>query len=114
MAVLALLALLLPGRDRFEGWVVSPSGDKVYVARAGEPLRVHFVDRRRAGTAYRVDASTGASRYPLSGRTGKRATASRLRLPRIAAPARVSVTWAVGGRVVARWVFLVRPRKPGG
>ncbi len=113
MAVLALLALLLPRRDRFEGSVVSPGGDKVYVARAGEPLQLRFVDRRRAGTAYRVDASTGASRYALTGRTGKRGTASRLRLPSLAPPSRVSVRWTVGGRVVARWVLLVRPRKPG-
>ena len=113
MAVLALLALLLPGRDRFEGSVVTSSGDRVYVAREGEPLRLRFVDRRRAGTAYRVDASTGATRYGLTGRTGERGTASALRLRPVAPPSRVSVRWIVGGRVVARWVFLVRPRKTG-
>ncbi len=114
VVALGLLAVLLAGRGRFDGAVVSPGGDKVHVAREGQRVLLRFVDRERAGTAYRAEASTGATRYALAGRTGKRGAASRLTLLPIAAPSRVSVSWIVGGRMVARWVFLVRPRRPGG
>jgi hypothetical protein len=111
---LALLVLLLAGRDRFEGAVVGADGEKVYVARGSERVQARFVDREQAETAYRVDVETGATRRTLAGRTGEHGAVSRLALPSVAPPARVSVRWTVGGRAVAQWVFLVRPRKPAG
>lgn len=112
MVALALLALL-HGHGRFEGSVVKTSGGKVHVAREGERVRLRFVDRDRAATAYRVLITMGSTTTPLSGRTGRAGAASRLVLD-LPPPSRVSVRWTVGGRTAARWVFLVRPSKRAG
>lgn len=112
MVALALLALL-HGHGRFEGSVVKTSGGKVHVAREGERVRLRFVDRDRAATAYRVLITMGSITTPLSGRTGRAGAASRMVLRDLRSPSRVSVRWMVGERVVARWVFLVRLTKRG-
>lgn len=111
MLLLALVAAL-HGRGRFEGSVIGTGGEKVYVAREGQRVRLRFVDRRRAGTAYQVVATVGSSTlYGLGGRTGRPGAASVLALSDLGPPSRVSVRWTVGGRSAARWVFLVRPSK---
>jgi hypothetical protein len=113
VVALALLALL-HARGRFEGAVVGADGGKVYVAREGQPVRLRFVDRERGWTAYRVLASTGSTTYALAGRTGRRGAASRVSLPDVGPPSRVSVRWMVGRHTAARWVFLVRAAKRAG
>lgn len=112
VSALTLLALL-HGHGRFEGSVVNAGDEKVYVARQGEAARLRFVDRDRAGTAYRVLVTTGSTSTPLLGRTSRAGAASRMVLRDLPSPSRVSVRWMVGERVVARWVFLVRPTKRG-
>jgi hypothetical protein len=113
VVVLGVLALLAPAQGRYDGAVVTAGGDPVYVAREHERVWLRFVDRDRAGTAYRVVVSNGPTRYGLTGRTAQRGAPSRLAVGDVGPAARVSVRWEAGGRTAGRWVFLVRPRKPG-
>jgi hypothetical protein len=117
VAVVALLAVLaalvlVRGRDRFEGTVVSSEGKKAHVIYQREPFTLHFTDRRQAGTAYQVLLSqAGAVRF-FQGRTGANGKASKIRVTNVGSRARVTVRWLVNGKIKARWSFVVRaPRR---
>jgi hypothetical protein len=119
-AVVALLAalvalVLVRGRDRFEGKVVSGEGKKAHVIYQGEPFTLQFTDRRQAGTAYQVLYSQGGAVRFFQARTDAKGTAGTIRVTNAGPRSRVTVRWIVDGKVRARWAFVVRaPRKHGG
>jgi hypothetical protein len=117
VALLAVLAalVLVRGRDRFEGTVVSSEGKKAHVIYQREPFTLRFSDRRQAGTAYQVLYSRGGAVRFFQGRTGAQGNASRIRVTNAGARSGVTVRWLVNGKVKARWAFVVHaPRRHSG
>ena len=114
--LVALAALVLVrGRDRFEGRVVSGEGKKAHVIYQREPFTLQFTDRRQAGTTYQVLYSQGGAVRFLQGRTGAKGNNSKIRVTNAGPRSRVTVRWLVDGKVRARWAFVVRgPRRRGG
>lgn len=113
LVVLAAL-VLVRGRDRFEGRLVSGEGKKAHVIYQGEPFTLQFTGRRQAGTTYQVLYSQqGAVRF-FQGRTGAKGKTSKVRVTNAGAPSRVTVRWIVDGKVRARWALVVRASRKRG
>jgi hypothetical protein len=119
-AVVALLAVLtalvlLRGRDRFEGQVVSGEHKKAHVIYQREPFTLQFTDRSGGGTAYQVLYSQGGAVRFFQARTGAKGRVNKIRVTDAGPRTRVTVRWIVDAKVRARWAFVVRgPRKRGG
>jgi hypothetical protein len=113
--VIAFAALaLLRGTGRFEGYVADAGGTKRHVLRVGDTVRLRFVDRDRLDTPYEIVYVRATDRRVLrfQDRTSGRGHADVVEAIDPGPPSRVSVRWLVAGRTRARWVFLIRPRKP--
>ena len=98
---------------RFSGYVADRRSHPRHSFRAGEPVALTFVDRRRRYTTYQVcwgrrGKPSERCWFRLSGRRGEPARAYGFLLPASRAPG--SSDWYVGSRLVARWSFASRRR----